>query len=99
MIDFLIANWKYIAVGVCSLILLIVAVLTKKTKIIDNSIVAAIVDLTIEAEKKYGPGNGEIKLAYVLSKLVEMYPASETPLEVYKSLIEHVLSSPQKKGD
>jgi len=98
--QFIVSNYQFIVLGIVALIQVILALFRKKSKveIFDDSATSSLVDLTIEAEMKYGSGNGKEKLDYVYEKFVEKHPSLKPYRKAVVNLVEHILSSPQKKG-
>lgn len=95
MIDFLVSNWKFLA-ALFGLMLEIILVLVvkKRPKIIDNSFLFRCAEWINEAENIYQ--DGKEKLAYVLSKAKE-YLADNYNEKSVTEIIEWILTIPQKK--
>jgi hypothetical protein len=96
ILAFLIANWDSVLVALAILAGLIALVARKQFAILDNVALA----LVTEAEKKYGGGAGEIKLAAVVAWIYPKIPAIIRPFFSAKQIeriIERVLAEAKKK--
>lgn len=107
--SFIQANYKWIIAAIYALILLVIVILKKKVKIIDvvKTIISEVLpDCIIQAETKFGAGNGDEKKAYVIQLICktisERFGIDE--FEVFKlyrpfieSMLENILSTPKKK--
>lgn len=110
--SFISQYWEYIIAGVCYLVLLIISILKKKVKVVDNQLTAILVRLPSiisEAEKEFpSSGSGSTKFQFVLQVALKMICA-ESDLTIDEaakkysskltSAIEDILSTPTKKGD
>lgn len=106
--EFLEANWKYIAIIAIELVIFIVS-LVKKNKTVDSIftiIMTALPTLIKEAESKYGAGNGTQKFCFVISTLTsylkDKVGLDDTTIQSYlpriEKEIESILGTPEKKG-
>ena len=78
---------------------LVLLIFKKRPKIIDPTIYPDVIQYIQEAETVYGSGHGKEKLLFVCKKLAEMRGMSDVAAMVcYRSFIENVLNTPQKKG-
>lgn len=100
-VKILVDYWPYISIGLVILFDLILFIFKKRSKIevIDASAFSEICGWISEAEKKFGPGQGEKKYQYVLDKYVQ-----SRGLDVWHSnfvvdyVVDCILSTPTKKG-
>lgn len=93
--EFLIENWRFfvmVACVICEIILLLV--FKRQPKIIDNSILYQLSVWIYEAETRFKLGSE--KLEYVVSK-AEQYLGENFNRKSVVSLVEYILSLPQKK--
>lgn len=109
MIDFIVENYQFIALvgaGLIDVILLIVALCSKKEKPILNLISDMLPGFIKDAEVAIGSGNGEQKMEYVLSRIEEEYKKQTGCVlhlrgylyRSFRNRIEDILGTPQKKG-
>ena len=78
---------------------LVLLIFKKRPKIVDSSIYPEIIAYVQEAEQVYGSGYGKEKLIYVCKKIAQYRGISDIVAMVcYRSFIENVLNTPQKKG-
>lgn len=100
IVEFIKENWTFIAPLLLLLVELILFLCKKRSKveIIDDSLVAKACDLIYEAEIRYGKGNGDKKLAYVINSLIADKPQLKANEKQLHDLVEFLLTLPQKKG-
>lgn len=96
VIQFIESNWQYISFGLLVIAEVVLFILKKrnKTQIIDNGLFKKVIDLVIQAENKFGSGHGSEKLDFVITSLSN----EGVPESMLKSIVEYVLTSPEKKG-
>ena len=96
MIEFLTENWKIIAVlGSFLVELVLLLVFKKRPEIIDNSFLLRLCEWIDAAEKKYLIGQD--KLNAVLEE-AKKYLGDKYVEKDVKSMVEYVLSLPEKKN-
>lgn len=95
MINFLIENWRFVAiVGSIIVELVLILVFKKRPAIIDNSFLVRLCEWISIAEKKFVLGSD--KLAFVLEE-AKKYLGDKYSEKDVKTLVEYVLSLPEKK--
>ena len=106
MLDFLISNWRWIAVVLIELISFIILLLKKRITIQDSKyreILLKIPGLISQAEKLSPSGNGKEKFDFVFVTVIDLlkseYGDSLTKMfsDTVSSFIESILECPQKK--
>ena len=107
--EFIKTNYKWIIACIYALAVFLILFFKKKIKVVDvvKAIIAEILpQVIIDAENKYGAGNGDEKLTYcitvVCEAIAQKYGIDEmTVFKVYRpyieSQIENILSTPKKK--
>lgn len=100
--DFISTHFQLIINLVILAISIVVFILRKpsKTEIYDASAYNKIAILIKEAEEKFGAGNGEKKLAYVLDKYCNLLSIDKDDywtIASIKHIVEFILSTPSKK--
>lgn len=93
-ITFIVNHWKVIALAVVVLLEIVILILKKPTKILDNSFIAAVAGWIEEAEHQFV--KGEDKLNYVLEK-ASAYLGDAYDRTAVKNVVEWLLTLPQKK--
>lgn len=102
-INFIITNKRLILEVVILIISVIVFILRKPSRktLLDSSASSSLIDLVLDAEKKFGPGHGREKLEYVLNTYCSHLVCKEEDIkwikEVLTIAVEKILSTPQKK--
>lgn len=99
--EFIVNYWEYISCGILFILEIIILIVKKrsKTEIVDNGLFKAVCDAVAEAENRFGAGNGEVKLNFVLAKLSSRYIDNDLiSSDMLKSIVEYVLTLPTKKG-
>ena len=97
-VNFVLANWDSI-LAVLAIIVVSVVCLIKQEK---NIIFKMLYAMVTEAEKKYGHGTGELKLASVIASVYEKLPPvikTVLPAKVLESWVEQALSDARKKWE
>lgn len=95
-LNFVLANWDSI-LAVLGIITVLCIALIKQEKTVIFKILYALVT---EAEKNYGTGTGELKLASVLASLYEKLPptvATIVPAKTLEKWVEEVLEQAKDK--
>lgn len=98
IIEFLVANWDSVAVLVIIIAVVVFLIIKKQWGVLDKMLFA----LVTWAEREYGGGTGNLKLAAVIEKLYPHIPAiirlflSTTTLE---KMIEKALEEAKKRWD
>lgn len=95
MLNFLIENWRFVAiVGSIIVELVLILVFKKRPAIIDNSFLVRLCEWIAIAEKKFCLGSD--KLAFVLEE-AKKYLGDKYSEKDVKTLVEYVLTLPEKK--
>lgn len=95
MLNFLIENWRFVAiVGSIIVELVLILVFKKRPAIIDNSFLVRLCEWIAIAEKKFVLGSD--KLAFVLEE-AKKYLGDKYSEKDVKTLVEYVLTLPEKK--
>lgn len=115
LVDFFTKNWQFISTAILIVAYLLSVFISRKKKVVvEDGLLARIytdaIDFINVAENKFV--NGEDKLKYVVSCLVEKYPNYSDYINsinpswckvdaksCFAALIERILETPQKKGD
>ena len=95
-LNFVLANWDSI-LAVAAIVAVAIVCLIKQEKSIIFKMLYAMVT---EAEKKYGDGTGELKLASVISAVYDKLPAvikTVLPVKTLERWVEEVLVSAKEK--
>lgn len=100
--DFISTHYQLIINLVILAISIVVFILRKPSKnlLVDSSASDTLIELVNEAEKQIGPGKGEEKLGYVVSKYLALKGLTNSSDWVYflvVDLVEKILSTPSKK--
>lgn len=92
---FFIENWRFFIMVACVIVeIVLLLVFKRRPQIIDNSFLFKLSIWIQEAEVKFS--DGQLKLEYVL-RLAEEYLGANFNRKSVISLVEYVLSLPQKK--
>lgn len=94
-LNFLVTNWQYISIGLV-VVLDIILILCRKTKVIDNSLTSILVALIKSAEVECA--DGKAKLNYVLEHIRDYKEFDTLPLWYISNQVEAILATPTKKG-
>ena len=100
VVDFLKEYWSFIGIGLVVILFIILLIIKRKplTKIVDESLIAKIIEFVCSAETLFGAKSGVTKLSYVLGKIREIRPTDFEEYEsIYTDIVEYVLSLPHKK--
>jgi hypothetical protein len=98
IIEFLVANWDSVAVVVAIIAVIVFLIVKKQWGVLDKMLFA----LVTWAEREYGGGTGNLKLAAVIERLYPHIPAiirlflSTATLE---KMIEQALEEAKKRWD
>lgn len=98
---FIVENWSYISIGFIALFELILFLFKKrsKTEIVDASAYSDILTWILEAEKKFGSGEGIAKFQYVLDMYVKSRGLDEEHAKyVVDFVVDRIMDAPTQKG-
>lgn len=94
MLDFIQANWSYLATAVLVVLEVILFILKKRPQVVDNSFISLICQWILEAEVKFKVGSD--KMCYVLDQ-AKLYLKDNYRETEIKNIVEYLLTLPEKK--
>lgn len=105
MLDFIMNNWQWLTGILLSLTSILIYLLKRKLKVVDTPLLSTIEYLPTlikTSESIYGPGEGQLKLSWVLRMALAYYQslsgvASDSVKDLLIQQIESILDTPQKK--
>ena len=97
-------NWKLILEVAFLVVSVVFFIVRKRSFVYDNSnqLYCRIIELILEAEKKWPNGHGKEKLRYVVDAIIEEKCGGNhfAALEQYiENIVEDILYTPKKKGE
>lgn len=95
-VNFVLANWDSIIAVLAIIVVAIICLIKQEKSVIFKMLYA----MVTEAEKKYGHGTGELKLASVISAVYDKLPAvikTVLPVKVIEGWVEQALTEAKKK--
>lgn len=97
-LNFVLVNWDSILAVVAIIAVAIICLIKQEKSIIFKMLYA----MVTEAEKKYGHGTGELKLASVISAVYDKLPAvikTVLPVKTLEGWVEEVLAQAKVKWE
>lgn len=95
MLNFLVDNWKLIAIiGSIVIELVVILVFKKRPEVIDNSFLVRLCDWIDYAEKHFKVGSE--KMSYVLAEAAKYLGDKYSERDV-RTMVEYILTLPEKK--